>query len=92
MKICLATIGSDGDVQPYLALARGLLAHGHDVHLAAVKRYAARADALGVPFIPVCAGWDDDVMQARFTAPPRSAPAYRRSLSGTWAISPPGES
>ncbi len=47
MKICLATIGSDGDVQPYLALAQGLLARGHDVHLAAVKRYAARAEALG---------------------------------------------
>jgi hypothetical protein len=32
-----------------------------------VKRYAARAGALGVPFLPVCAGWNDDVMQARFT-------------------------
>jgi UDP:flavonoid glycosyltransferase YjiC (YdhE family) len=68
VKICLATIGSEGDVQPYLALARGLLARGHTVNLAAVKRYAGRAAALGVPFIPVCPSWDDRVMEVRFAA------------------------
>jgi sterol 3beta-glucosyltransferase len=34
MKILIATIGSRGDVQPYINLAQGLLAAGHNVRLA----------------------------------------------------------
>ncbi len=34
MKILIATIGSRGDVQPYINLAQGLLAAGHEVSLA----------------------------------------------------------
>lgn len=66
MKICLSTIGSDGDVQPYLALGKGLLARGHQVTLAAVDRYAARSAEVGIPFRRVGRTWDDRFMEERF--------------------------
>jgi sterol 3beta-glucosyltransferase len=31
MKILIATIGTRGDVQPYIALGRALMASGHDI-------------------------------------------------------------
>ncbi len=34
MRICLLTIGSRGDIQPYVALRQGLQAAGHVVRLA----------------------------------------------------------
>ena len=39
MRIAIETLGTRGDVQPYLALARGLLARGHDVQLAAPVQF-----------------------------------------------------
>ena len=53
MKIIIATIGSRGDVQPYLNLAQGLLTAGHDVHLATNPTLGELSEAHGVPFIPV---------------------------------------
>jgi hypothetical protein len=38
IKITICTIGSRGDIQPYLALAVGLQQAGHIVTLAAPKR------------------------------------------------------
>ena len=37
MKIVISTLGSRGDVQPYLALAVGLQNDGHRVSLSAPK-------------------------------------------------------
>ncbi|MFI9591290.1 glycosyltransferase [Nonomuraea sp. NPDC052265] len=62
MRPLLITVGSRGDVQPYLALARGLLAAGHRPLLAAPRRFAPltahRADvvvyhpkSLGGPYV-----------------------------------------
>ncbi|HEX8993548.1 MAG TPA: glycosyltransferase [Anaerolineales bacterium] len=53
MKILIATIGSRGDVQPYLNLAQGLLAAGHDVQLASNPTLGELAGAHGIPFHPV---------------------------------------
>jgi sterol 3beta-glucosyltransferase len=53
MKIVIATIGSRGDVQPYLNLAQGLLAAGHDVRLATNPTLGPLAASHGVPFTPV---------------------------------------
>jgi sterol 3beta-glucosyltransferase len=39
MKILLLTIGSRGDVQPYVALGAGLKAAGHDVTVATCSRF-----------------------------------------------------
>lgn len=65
MRIVLATIGSDGDLQPFYAFARRLLGDGHDVTLAANERYAARARALGVPFVSLAPAWEEAVMRPR---------------------------
>jgi UDP:flavonoid glycosyltransferase YjiC (YdhE family) len=53
MKILIVTIGSRGDVQPYLNLAQGLLAAGNNVHLASNPTVAALAESHAVPFISV---------------------------------------
>ena len=39
MKVAILTLGSRGDVQPYVALGRGLQAAGHDVVLATAAQF-----------------------------------------------------
>lgn len=53
MRPLLITAGSRGDVQPYLALACGLLAAGHRPLLAAPRRFEPLAAARGVDFAPL---------------------------------------
>jgi len=59
VKVLVLTLGTRGDVQPFVALARGLLAAGHEVVLTAPRRYAEFVAAHGVPF----AGVDDGPMR-----------------------------
>ena len=59
MKVLIMTLGTRGDVQPFIALARGLLVAGHEVVLAAPHRFAGFAAGHGVPF----AGVDDGPMR-----------------------------
>jgi sterol 3beta-glucosyltransferase len=44
MQICVLTVGTRGDVQPYLALGTALRAAGHAVTLATAKRGACVID------------------------------------------------
>ena len=53
MNISILTYGSRGDVQPFLALARGLQARGHVVKLAAPHKFEEFVTSHGVPFIPL---------------------------------------
>lgn len=53
MKILITTLGSRGDVQPYLALAVGLQQAGHQVTLAAPQAFAAWIQSYGVAVAPV---------------------------------------
>jgi len=53
MKIIVATIGSRGDVQPYISLCQGLLQAGHDVTLATNPTLCPLASEHGVPAAPV---------------------------------------
>jgi UDP:flavonoid glycosyltransferase YjiC (YdhE family) len=53
MRIAIQTLGTRGDVQPYLALATGLIARGHVVQIAAPEQFAAMAAARRVPFAPL---------------------------------------
>ena len=64
MRILAATIGSDGDLQPFYAFARRLLADGHEVTLVANERYSARARTLGIPFATLAPPWEPDVLRA----------------------------
>ena len=50
MRISIHTLGTRGDVQPYLALALGLKTAGHDVLIAAPTQYEAFIAARGVAF------------------------------------------
>jgi sterol 3beta-glucosyltransferase len=53
MRIVVATIGSRGDVQPYINLCQGLLQAGHAVVLATNPTLLSLAAAHGVPAVPV---------------------------------------
>lgn len=55
MKALIMTLGTRGDVQPFVALARALDAAGHDTVLCAPHRFAQLATGNGVTF----AGVDD---------------------------------
>ncbi len=53
MNITILTYGSRGDVQPFLALARGLQKRGHVVKLAAPHKFSEFATSHGVDFVPL---------------------------------------
>lgn len=53
MHIVMLALGSRGDVQPFVALAVGLQAHGHRVTITAAADYAPLAAAYGIPFAPL---------------------------------------
>ena len=50
MKIAISTIGSTGDVQPYLALSLGLRDAGHDVKVISHPLHEARFAQYDIPF------------------------------------------
>ena len=52
MHITLFTLGSRGDVEPYIALGRGLVAAGHTVRLSTHERYGPEIRAAGLEFSP----------------------------------------
>ncbi len=52
-RIVLATFGSFGDLHPYIALALGLKARGHEPILATHESYRAKVEGLGLGFRPV---------------------------------------
>jgi sterol 3beta-glucosyltransferase len=53
MRALLLTVGSQGDVQPFVALASRLQADGHEAVLAAPALYGGLAAACDVPFVPL---------------------------------------
>jgi sterol 3beta-glucosyltransferase len=59
MKIILPTIGTRGDVQPYIALALGLGKAGHNVTLASHPCMRGLVESYGVTFAPM--GPDIDI-------------------------------
>lgn len=50
MKFAIETLGTRGDVQPYIALAVALVARGHEVQLAAPVQFADMAADRGISF------------------------------------------
>jgi vancomycin aglycone glucosyltransferase len=52
-RFLLATLGSTGDVYPFLALGAALRARGHGVTLLAESHYRAAAEATGIEFAPI---------------------------------------
>jgi sterol 3beta-glucosyltransferase len=56
MRILIATIGTRGDVQPYLALALGLRAAGHETALCTCPRYRPMTEGAGIAHLPLDEG------------------------------------
>jgi sterol 3beta-glucosyltransferase len=50
MRICILTVGTRGDVQPYVALGTALRAAGHEVKVATLGGYEALVRAYGLEF------------------------------------------
>ncbi len=78
MKAFIVTAGSRGDVQPYLALARGLRAAGHQPLLCTSERFAGIIEAAGVPY----AYMNDDILKLIDTDAGREAIDRSDSLLG----------
>lgn len=53
MRIAVIALGTRGDVQPYIALAKGLQSAGHSVRLLTHENFEALAAAHGLEFWPV---------------------------------------
>ncbi|ADH90529.1 Sterol 3-beta-glucosyltransferase [Ancylobacter novellus DSM 506] len=53
MRIAIHVLGTRGDVQPYLALSRGLRLRGHEVLLVAPAQFAGMAEAENLAFAPL---------------------------------------
>jgi sterol 3beta-glucosyltransferase len=53
MRITLLTIGSRGDVQPFIALGKGLIAEGHSVRVATHAEFEPWIRKHGLDFAPV---------------------------------------
>lgn len=51
MKVGIITLGSRGDVQPYVALAQGLIAAGHEVTIGAEPPYEAFVTDHRIPYV-----------------------------------------
>jgi len=64
MHVILATVGTDGDVFPYVGLGRVLRARGHRVTLAAPESYRARAATDGLGFVPLATAEEERRMLA----------------------------
>lgn len=53
MKVTLLTLGTRGDVQPYVNLAKGLKNHGHQVILSTGRNFESMAKQNGIDFAAV---------------------------------------
>lgn len=58
MKITIVTGGSHGDLHPFLAIARRLIARGHDVELLAHPHFRADVLAAQVPHVAIAESLD----------------------------------
>lgn len=53
MRILILTVGTRGDVQPYVAIGHGLQQHGHEVTLCAPETFRAFVTHYGLAFAPM---------------------------------------
>ncbi len=53
LRVTCLTIGSRGDVQPYIALCKGLIAEGHRPKIATHREFQGWVESHGIAFAPV---------------------------------------
>lgn len=66
MKVALTTIGSRGDIQPYIALGKALQSHGHDITIVTHPWAADLLQSYSLKHIPVGRDVDIHVTAKRF--------------------------
>ncbi|MGI9609606.1 MAG: glycosyltransferase [Acidimicrobiia bacterium] len=59
MRMTITTLGTRGDVQPFVTLARGLRDVGHDVTVSSSASFQWIADEQGVPYEPLDLDFSD---------------------------------
>lgn len=95
VKVAILTLGTRGDVQPYVALGAGLRAAGYEVTLATGKGFGGLVEGHRFDYVPLAADLFDLMQSAEGRASLRSpraalrvlrqlAPTYRRVLDQTW--------
>lgn len=52
-RILITTLGSLGDLHPYIALGLGLRDRGHEIVFVTIKDYQAAIEAMGFEFQPL---------------------------------------
>ncbi|HEX9922224.1 MAG TPA: glycosyltransferase, partial [Anaerolineae bacterium] len=72
MRILIGTTPQDGHVNPLTALARALLAAGHEVLWYTGRAYEPKVTALGATFFPFEQAWDIDIDQLDTLFPDRA--------------------
>lgn len=96
MKICILTFGTRGDVQPYVALGRGLKAVGHEVTLATltefrslVIEYGLQHDVLRGDFLKAAQAAEQNSATGKRSNPIKLLRQYikmaRETLEDEWA-------
>lgn len=53
MRFSLITIGSRGDVQPFLALGKGLQRKGHTVQICTMDKFQSLVESEGFSYLPL---------------------------------------
>lgn len=82
MRIAIHTIGTRGDVQPYVALALALKTRGHEVQIAAPAQHAALVAAHGIDFFPL----PGDLLALLETPRGKAAVAERHGFSAGFKL------
>ncbi|TGB00741.1 glycosyltransferase [Halobacillus salinus] len=96
MKVSIVTLGSRGDVQPYVALGKALLKNGHEVSICTGETFKRFIESNGIAFYPATAdlmelleseegrevfnGGARKVFQMMKYSKQVVAPAYRKSM------------
>jgi UDP:flavonoid glycosyltransferase YjiC (YdhE family) len=84
-RIVFTTFGSNGDLHPHIAIARGLMARGHESVIATCECYRQKIEALGIGFRavrPDLPGWPavDPALIGRFMDPRKGTERIVREL------------
>jgi sterol 3beta-glucosyltransferase len=84
MKIAILTMGTRGDVQPYVVLGQALQARGHQVTMATAKNFETLVKSYGIGFVPVEADFQAVLESEEGKKMMKANPfAIRRNLN-TW--------
>jgi rhamnosyltransferase subunit B len=83
MHVVLVSVGTDGDVFPYVGLGAKLRARGHRVTLAASAHYESLAGAYGFDFRALISAEENDEL---FTHPDFWSPFKNAPLMARWGV------